>query len=159
MFEHVEGGVAETIERIRLSTGSDVVVTPSGQGRNTQTRTASMLEWFQITGRKLSAIWQRLTDKTPDLPHHSSPISTPARANPNTPPSQLPKLLLMSCMKRSKYFREVFQDGIDGIDTDQALFCFLQRQIKKRQWRIRRLFSFESVREIHFVKVSHIHPV
>lgn len=133
-----------------------MVVTPSGQGRNTQTRTALKMEWVHGTRRKLSAIWQRITDKTPGLPHFSPPISMATCAPPNMLQPQTPKLLLMSCMKRSRYFRELFQDDINGVYTDQALFCFLQRQIKKRQWRMRRVFSFESVRGIHFVKVSHI---
>ena len=96
------------------------------------------------------------------------------RTKPNTPPENAPRIAiqnLRAVVGVFKYMQEpkieaIFKKEkirmgavIDGIDTDQALFCFLQRQIKKRQWRIRRLFSFESIREIHFVKVSHIHPV
>jgi hypothetical protein len=64
----------------------------------------------------------------------------------------------MSCMKRGKYFQKLYQDGIDAIGTDQALFRFMHRQIERRQGRIRKAFSFESIRGMYLVKVSHIIP-
>ena len=144
------------MERVRASTGSDVVVKPSGQRPSTRVWTAPMMELYQKVSRKLSATWQRITSHPPGLPHHTSPAATSACAPPGATQSHQSGLLLMSCMKRDKYFRQLYQDDINSMCSDQALFCFLQKQVQQRQGRIRSLFSSEYIRGIDFVKVSHV---
>jgi hypothetical protein len=62
----------------------------------------------------------------------------------------------MACMQRGRYRRTVRQDRIDGIGTDQALFCFLRKQVARHRGRIRKMFSLKCVQGMYFVKVSTI---
>jgi hypothetical protein len=139
------------------STRCKVVATSYNQAAAKQNYTFRLPSWMQGSKRKLSSALGGSKNLSLGLPLHSSSEMTTACAPPATilqTPQQT--LHIMACMQRGRYRRTVRQDRIDGIGTDQALFCFLRKQVARHRGRIRKMFSLKCVQGMYFVKVSTI---
>jgi hypothetical protein len=142
------------IDRMEQHTGSKVVPTSYKQGITNQKYTFKAPHLLQTPIRKILGECGA-TMISSDLPQHRVPDAMSACVSVSTATPQPPQILhLMACMQRGRYRRTVYQDRIDDISTDQALFCFMQKQLARHRGRLRKMFSLKCIQGMYFVKVS-----
>lgn len=85
------------------------------------------------------------------LPQHTSDATVSSTTPASTPPrSQM--LHLLACMHSGRSGKSLAQDRIEAFNTDRQLFCFIRQQFYIHRGKFRSLFSFKTVKGIHFTK-------
>jgi hypothetical protein len=144
---------------MQQSSGSRVDAISYVEGNSGQKYIGQRRYSFQGIIRSLVAVLERFNKPSPGLPQHRTPGNTLTDTPTGTDPMDEQQTLhLMACMQRGRYRRTVHQDRIDTIMTDQALFCFLRKQVAQHRGRIRQLFTLKCIQAMYFVKVSTISP-
>ncbi|KAH3996980.1 hypothetical protein HBI13_120060 [Parastagonospora nodorum] len=169
VMEYREGGVARLIERMEQTTGAriernpsatiertigaKIAVTPYKEAKATQRYTFRYPSWIQASAEKTSSALGYPTNSLLGLPQHGASGATTAYA-PQAMGLQIPQqtLHLMACMQRGRYQRTVYQDRIDDITTDQALFSFMRKQVAQYRGKVRKIFSMKCIQGMYFVK-------
>ncbi|KAH4056967.1 hypothetical protein HBH49_039700 [Parastagonospora nodorum] len=154
--EYREGGVDRMVERMERTTGSTVTVTSYKQAAAAAARpkyTFRLPSWMKRGTTKLSSAFGPYTKSPAGLPQHKDPgLKTPCVPQDAELQPAHQTLHLMACTQQGRYRRIVYQDRVDQISTDQALFCFMRNQLAKHRGKIRKIFSLKCVRGIYFVK-------
>jgi hypothetical protein len=156
--EYRADGIKELIEKMSRSTGAKVTVVPYNKTSNSQHWVLKAPSWLQKFTRTSNTGQKRALGSTGCLPQHNTPnqssSSTSSTLAPSTTAPTKPKLHLLACTHRTQRQKCLLQDSIDGVSTDQALFCFMKQQLQHSRSRIRSILSMRSVQGMFFVKVS-----
>ena len=143
------GGAAELQRRIEQATGIKSLSGLESQGSsNQQFLFQGIWGWCSSPFKK----FRNKPNQTPTLPQHSAqPVS--ANQGPQTPTLQRTPLHMMSCLRKGRYGKNLYQDRIETVNTDRELFFFLKERLTNRRSRVRSVVSLRSIQGIFFVKV------
>jgi hypothetical protein len=153
VLEYREGGIARLIEWMQRSTGTKVVATSYRQNSLNQTYVNPFPTWIRAATGRLSASFGRSKPTQQSLPQHSNRNKPSTCVSCGSSIAPKPCLILMACMEGRLKNHTVYQDCIEGISTDRALFTYMSEQISKRRHLLRKAFSLNCITELYFVKV------
>ncbi|KAH3997004.1 hypothetical protein HBI81_129790 [Parastagonospora nodorum] len=146
------GGLAKLVKNLQNATGTTVAVTTYNQGYSDWKYTFQYPSFVRKITQKVAAAFGESKDHSPRLPEHMSTPTTLTTVA--TTPSSSPNLTLhmMACMRLGRHGLYVYQDPMDEINTDRALFSFIRTQLAQRRGYLRSVLSWNCVQDIYFVK-------
>jgi hypothetical protein len=148
------GGIAQLKAHMERATGAHVRSSP-----NPQRSSRSRID-FQHIRVSLKDMFDNMwgsSGPAHSLPtHHGNrPVDvTVASSNHNPGAQNVEQLILMSCLDQGESGKQLYQDNIATMKSDQKLLYYLKAQYKERRGKYKSLLSLRHVVGIHFTQVS-----